>query len=46
MTPESAANALKEMTKLFNCSYETAWMNYMHPTITEKFTYEEVRKHI
>jgi hypothetical protein len=25
MTPESAANALKEMSKLFKCSYEMAW---------------------
>ncbi|MEC0169743.1 hypothetical protein [Paenibacillus graminis] len=46
MTPESAANALKEMAQLFSCSYETAWKRYMHPAITEKFTYEEVSKHI
>jgi hypothetical protein len=46
MTSESAANALKEMSKMFNCSYITAWGNYMHPAITEKFTFDEVMKHI
>jgi hypothetical protein len=46
MTPQSAANALKEMSKLFNCSYITAWGNYMHPAITERFKFDEVVKHI
>lgn len=44
MTIESVANSLKEVSQLFQCTHEIAWMNYMHPAITEKFTYEEVMK--
>lgn len=46
MTPESAAISLKDVSRFFNCSYEQAWKKYMHPAITEKFTFDEVFKHI
>lgn len=46
MTPESVAKTLKEMSQLFNCSYEKAWKTCMHPAITEKFTLKEVLMHI
>lgn len=41
MTIESVAKALKEISNLFACSYETAWKQYMHPAITDEFTFEE-----
>jgi hypothetical protein len=44
VTIESIANAVKELAGLFNCSHEDAW--YMHPAITDRFTYEEVLPHI
>lgn len=46
MKIESVANSLKEVSQLFQCTHEKAWMNYMHPAITDKFKYEEVMKHI
>ncbi|MEK4188076.1 hypothetical protein [Paenibacillus sp. FSL L8-0494] len=46
MTPESASKALRGICRMFNCSYEEAWKKYMHPAITEKFTFEEVVKHV
>jgi hypothetical protein len=46
MTIEAVANAVKELAGLFNCSYADAWKKYMHPAITDSFTYEEVLPHI
>ncbi|QOT13683.1 hypothetical protein JNUCC32_31280 (plasmid) [Paenibacillus sp. JNUCC32] len=46
MTIESVANAVKELAGLFNCSYEDVWRRYMHPAITDGFTFEEVFPHI
>lgn len=46
MTVESAANSLKKIAYMFNCSYKKAWNKFMHPAITEKFTFEEVMNHI
>lgn len=46
MTPDSVSKTLKEMSKIMGCSYEIAWNNYMHPEITEKFTFVEIMKHI
>lgn len=44
MTVDSVANALKEISQLFNCPYETAWEKYMHPAITGNYTCEEIMK--
>lgn len=46
MTLESVAKALLASASFFGCSFKTAWQKYMHPAITDKFTYEEVVKHI
>jgi len=34
---------LVEQSNLFECDLKTAWEKWMHPAITEQFTYEEVR---
>ncbi|MGG0187245.1 hypothetical protein [Bacillus rhizoplanae] len=42
MDIEKVENVLKEQAFIFTCSYKTAWKHYMHPAITERFTFEEV----
>jgi len=37
------AEVLTEQSKFFNCDLKTAWRTWMHPVITEQFTFEEVR---
>ncbi|SYX85922.1 MULTISPECIES: hypothetical protein [Paenibacillus] len=46
MNIKYVASALVETTHAFNCSFDTAWKKYMHPAITERFTFEEVMKQI
>ena len=33
ITPENAARAVKKMSELMNCDYETAWKKYTHEII-------------
>jgi metal-dependent amidase/aminoacylase/carboxypeptidase family protein len=40
------ADTLVNQASMFNCNYKTAWEKYMHPIITNQFTYEEVEKYI
>jgi len=37
------ASILVEQSNIFECDLKTAWEKYMHPVITDQFTYEEVR---
>ncbi|EJQ96012.1 hypothetical protein IGW_01199 [Bacillus cereus ISP3191] len=43
---EKVAEVLKNQSVMFTCSYKTAWENYMHPFITERFTFKEVITYI
>lgn len=43
---ENVAKTLISQAKLFNCTLETAWNNYMHSYITEQFTLEDVANYI
>jgi len=40
------ANTLVSQASLFQCSFEDAWNQYMHPLITDNFRYEDVKKYI
>jgi hypothetical protein len=40
------ADVLISQSSMFNCSIEKAWKDYMHPAITEQFTFDEVKKYI
>lgn len=40
------ADTLVQQSVIFSCSIETAWNEYMHPIITERFTFEEVKEYI
>jgi hypothetical protein len=40
------ADTLVNQASLFNCGIEKAWNKYMHPVITEQFTFDEVKKYI
>mgnify|MGYP000930260036 FL=1 len=40
------ADALISVSSMFNCTLEEAWERYTHPIITEKFSFEEVKKYI
>ena len=44
MDIEKAAVALRRQAYFFTCSYKTAWEKWMHPAITDEFTFEEVMK--
>ncbi|MGH0480957.1 MULTISPECIES: hypothetical protein [Bacillus] len=46
MDIKKVAEVLQEQAYIFTCSYETAWKRWMHPAITESFTFEEVVTHI
>ncbi|MCY9708508.1 hypothetical protein M5X00_31255 [Paenibacillus alvei] len=46
MELENVAKALKDTAYMFMCSYKTAWEQFMHPAITEKFTFDEVMEYI
>lgn len=37
------ANTLLDQALLFQCTLSEAWEKYMHPFITNSFSYEEVR---
>lgn len=43
---ENVAETLINQAKLFNCTLENAWNNYMHSYITEQFTLEDVANYI
>ena len=36
------SKVLIEQSNIFECDLKTAWEKWMHPAITEQFTYEEV----
>ncbi len=40
------ASTLVSQSSLFQCSLEHAWKQYMHPLITERFNYKEVKDYI
>lgn len=40
------AEALASQVNLFNCTYEVAWENYMHPLLTEQVSFQEVMNYI
>ena len=40
------AEVLVDQSKIFNCDLKTAWKKWMHPAITEQFTFEEVIKYL
>lgn len=40
------AETLKTQAKMFNCSYETAWEQWMHPLLTENCSFDEVMEYI
>jgi len=40
------ADTLVGQASLFNCSLEEAWETYMHPAITQQFTFEEISNYI
>lgn len=46
ITIEDAANTLKDQAFNFTCSYKTAWEQYMHPLITDNFSFDEVLHYI
>lgn len=46
MSIEKTAKTLKDQVCIFNCSYEVAWEQWIHPLIKEMFTFEEVMMYI
>lgn len=42
ITSENAARAVKEMSELMNCDYETAWKKYTHEIIKMCVTWEDI----
>ncbi len=40
------SETLIRMAEIFNCSYKTAWEQWTHPAITDRFTFEEVNEYI
>ena len=43
---DKVVDTLINQSKLFNCTMEVAWNDYMNPLITEQFTLEEVLNYI
>lgn len=43
---EHVADTLVKQAKLFDCTLEVAWNEYIHPLITEKFSLDEVLNYI
>ena len=39
---QKAANAVKDMAKIMNCDYKTAWDDYTHDLIKESIKWEDV----
>lgn len=40
------ADTLVSQSGLFNCSLEEAWESWMHPLLTNNYTFEEVKEYI
>lgn len=40
------ADTLISQATMFNCNIEKAWTDYMHPLITDQFTFDEVKTYI
>lgn len=45
-TIDTVAGALINQMKVFDCTIEVAWNDYMHSLITDQFTLEEVVNYI
>lgn len=43
---EKVADTLVNQARLFNCSIEVAWNDYMHSLIKEQFTLDEVLNYL
>lgn len=43
ITPEKAAKAVKEMSELMNCDYETVWKKYTHQLIKDSVKWDDVK---
>lgn len=40
------ADTLVSQSAMYNCSFEEAWENHMHPFLTKQATFEEVKQYI
>lgn len=40
------SEVLLKQSAMFNCSLEETWRRLMHPAITERFSFQEVKKYI
>jgi len=46
MELQEARQILKQHAYYMNCSYKTAWDNYIHQSIKNRYSFEEVMKNI
>ncbi|EGL17691.1 MULTISPECIES: hypothetical protein [unclassified Paenibacillus] len=40
------ADTLVNQAAIFNCTFKKAWKYYMHPALTENFSYEDIVSYI
>lgn len=42
ITPEKAANAVKQMAMLMNCDYKTVWKKYTHTIVKMNVEWKDI----